>query len=313
MCAPSRRALIQTCGGICCRLRSRTNKPEAPAFRLPINVSPSNDVVAERIYGSVSSSMPKDLGVRNPEDRKQESRDSAVTAEVRSALLGQRGCVLWLTGLSGAGKSTLSIALERQLLNRGVLPVILDGDVLRTGLCHGLGFSESERKENIRRAAEAALLVAEAGAVVIVALISPFRADRDHAAERCRARGIRFAEVYVNAPLAECERRDPKHLYAKVRAGEIPMFTGISSPYEPPLSADLELHTDRESVDESVAKLTKLAFSLAQPNMRMRYVSNVLSVDDALRMEQARKDGRISVFRTTFRGILRALFTRAKN
>jgi bifunctional enzyme CysN/CysC len=183
----------------------------------------------------------------------------------RAALLGHRGAVIWLTGLSGSGKSTLSQALEGELFRRGILPVVLDGDVLRTGLCRGLGFSDEDRKENIRRAAEAALLMAETGAVVIAALISPFREDRRIAADRCRERGVPFAEVYINAPLSECERRDPKQLYKRARAGLIPSFTGIDSPYEPPLSPDLELRTDRESVEKSVERLSQLALALARP------------------------------------------------
>jgi bifunctional enzyme CysN/CysC len=116
----------------------------------------------------------------------------------------------------------------------------------------------------MRRAAEAALLLAETGAVVIAALISPFRSDRRLAADRCRERGVPFAEVYVNAPLAECERRDPKRLYEKARAGLIPAFTGITSPYEPPLSPDLELRTDQETIEQSVEKLVQLSLSLSK-------------------------------------------------
>ena len=193
------------------------------------------------------------------------AEDRQITFTSRSALLGHKGAVIWLTGLSGSGKSTLSTALEKELFRMGILPVVLDGDVLRTGLCKGLGFSAEDRKENIRRATEAALLLAETGAVVITALISPFREDRTLAADRCRNRNVAFAEVYVNAPLTECERRDPKALYKRARAGEIPSFTGIDSPYEPPLSPDLELRTDRESLDESLRKLTALALSLARP------------------------------------------------
>ncbi|HVU34642.1 MAG TPA: adenylyl-sulfate kinase [Opitutaceae bacterium] len=189
-----------------------------------------------------------------------------VTAAARAGLLGHRGAVLWLTGLSGAGKSTLATALERRLIREGVLPVVLDGDVLRAGLCSGLGFSEADRKENIRRAAEAALLMAELGAVVITALISPYRADRDLARERCQTRGVPFAEVYVNASLAECERRDPKGLYQRARAGEIAVFTGITSPYEPPAAPTLELKTDRESIQQSVDQLAALALEMSRPS-----------------------------------------------
>jgi len=201
-------------------------------------------------------------------DGSEQSDNHPVTTAARATLLGHRGAVIWLTGLSGAGKSTLSTALEQRLFRAGVLPVVLDGDVLRAGLCKGLGFSEAERKENIRRAAEAALLLAEGGAVVVTALISPFREDRQHVADRCRAQDVPFAEVFVNAPLAECERRDPKQLYQRARAGKIPAFTGIDSPYEPPLAPALELRTDLESVDESLEKLTQLALRLARPPER---------------------------------------------
>jgi len=191
--------------------------------------------------------------------------DLPIKLSARTALLGHRGAVIWLTGYSGAGKSTLAAALEKELFRYGVLPVVLDGDVLRTGLCRGLGFSPEDRKENIRRAAEAALLIAETGAVVITALISPFRENRRLAAELCGGRGVPFAEIFVNAPLAECERRDPKLLYRKARAGQIPAFTGIDSPYEPPLAPDLELRTDRESVEQSVEKLSRLVLEMVRP------------------------------------------------
>ena len=188
----------------------------------------------------------------------------AVTPAARAALLGHRGAVIWMTGLSGSGKSTLAQALERRLLHVHVLPAVLDGDVLRNGLSKNLGFSTDDRRENLRRATELALHLAEAGVVVIAALISPFRSDRALVAERAGERGVPFVEVYVNAPLAECERRDPKQLYKKARTGEIRQFTGIDSPYEPPLSPDLELRTDRESVEQSLDRLTDLALSLTR-------------------------------------------------
>ncbi len=204
-------------------------------------------------------------GVIDSAVREDAGRDDTlpVTPASRTTLLGHRGAVIWLTGLSGAGKSTLSTALEQRLFRAGILPAIVDGDVLRAGLCKGLGFSDEDRKENIRRAAEAALLLADAGAVVITALISPFRADRQLVAELCGVRGVPFAEVFVNAPLAECERRDVKQLYARARAGQIPRFTGIDSPYEPPLAPALELRTDLEPVEQSLEKLFVLATSLA--------------------------------------------------
>ena len=188
-----------------------------------------------------------------------------VTASSRTALLGHRGAVVWMTGLSGSGKSTLARALETRLLRGGILSTVLDGDILRTGLSRNLGFSPDDRRENLRRASELAMHLADAGVVVVAALISPFRSDRAMVAEMARDRGMPFAEVYVNAPLAECERRDPKALYRKARAGEIPMFTGIDSPYEPPLAPDLELHTDRETVEASVDRIAELAQNLARP------------------------------------------------
>jgi bifunctional enzyme CysN/CysC len=187
------------------------------------------------------------------------------TAASRMALLGHRGAILWMTGFSGSGKSTIAQALEARLLRSGILSTVLDGDILRTGLSKNLGFSVDDRRENLRRASELAMHLADAGVVVIAALISPFRADRSAVAETARNRGLPFAEIFVNAPLAECERRDPKQLYQKARAGQIPNFTGIDSPYEPPLAPDLELRTDRDSIEHSVEKAADLALSLARP------------------------------------------------
>ena len=183
----------------------------------------------------------------------------------RSAILGHRGCIVWMTGLSGSGKSTLAQALERRLLNAGILTSILDGDALRSGLSRNLGFTPDDRNENIRRATELAIHLAKAGVVVIGALISPFRANRSMAAERAKELGIPFAEVFVNTPLEECERRDPKQLYKKARAGLIQQFTGIDSPYEAPLSPDLEIRTDREAANDSIERLTQMALALARP------------------------------------------------
>jgi bifunctional enzyme CysN/CysC len=196
-------------------------------------------------------------------DEPQENRE--LNPVSRAAILGHRGCIIWMTGLSGSGKSTLAQALEQRLLGSGILSAILDGDVLRTGLSRNLGFTADDRSENLRRATELAIHLADAGVVVIAALISPFRADRAMAAERAKERGVPFAEVFVNAPIAECERRDPKQLYKKARSGQIKQFTGIDSPYETPLAPDLELRTDRLSVGESIESLTQLALGLARP------------------------------------------------
>ncbi len=175
-----------------------------------------------------------------------------------------RPAIIFLTGLSGAGKSTMANGLAGDLKSRGLLTTVVDGDVLRTGLSSNLGFSEEDRRENIRRASELALHLADLGAVVIVALISPFRADRAAAADRAKAKGIPFAEVFVNAPLAVCEKRDPKHLYKRARAGQIPSFTGIDSPYEAPTQPTLELRTDLESIETSLSRLISLVFALTE-------------------------------------------------
>jgi adenylyl-sulfate kinase len=160
--------------------------------------------------------------------------------------------VVWLTGLSSSGKSTLASELERELFNLGRSAFVLDGDNVRHGLCSNLGFSPKDRAENIRRVAEVAKLFSEAGVICITAFISPYREDRNLARKILPGR---FVEVYVNAPLAVCEQRDPKGLYAKARAKEIKEFTGISAPYEPPLHPEIELRTDQMTVAECVTRI----------------------------------------------------------
>lgn len=164
--------------------------------------------------------------------------------------------VLWLTGLSGAGKSTLAVALHRRLLDAGQMAVVLDGDAVRTGLCRGLGFSPEDRRENIRRVAEVAKLMREAGLVVIGALISPSREDRAMARDIIGA--PHFREVHVATPLAVCEQRDPKGLYRNARANALSQFTGVSAPYEEPLMPDLRIDTSHADVGEAVAALEAL-------------------------------------------------------
>ncbi len=176
-----------------------------------------------------------------------------VTAAMRARRNGHAGAVVWLTGLSGSGKSTLAAELERALFEQGKQVCVLDGDDLRRGLCSDLGFSPADRRENIRRVGEVARLFAEAGFICIAAFISPYRSERDLARRIC-PKG-RFLEVYLNAPLEVCERRDPKGLYARARTGELKEFTGISAPYEPPEKPDLELRTDLLSAPECCALL----------------------------------------------------------
>lgn len=171
-------------------------------------------------------------------------------------LTGTGGGVLWLTGLPGAGKTTLAEALAVRLRERGTPAVVLDGDRLRNGLNRDLGFSERDRFENVRRTAEVAALFAEAGFVVIVAMISPRAAMREQARA---AIGDAFCEVHVNAPVDVCASRDPKGLYAKAYRGELPEFTGVSSPYDAPTDAALVLNTASDSIDACVDALLRLA------------------------------------------------------
>jgi len=176
-----------------------------------------------------------------------------ITRQDRMRLNGHPSFVLWLTGFSGAGKSTVSRELERRFFDRRIRSYVLDGDSLRSGLNRDLGFSRQDRGENVRRVAEVARLFVEAGVVAIVALISPYREDRE------RARSLfapgEFVEVYVKCPLEVCERRDPKGLYAKARGRAIGEFTGISSPYEEPLSPDVVVETNRMTPEEAADRI----------------------------------------------------------
>ncbi|WP_426234021.1 adenylyl-sulfate kinase [Pseudomonas sp. TWP3-2] len=171
----------------------------------------------------------------------------------RSALKQQRPVVLWFTGLSGAGKSTIANALEQALLEHNRHTYLLDGDNMRLGLCKDLGFNDYDRAENIRRIAEVAKLLVDAGLIVVSAFISPFRLDRELA--RKVIGDEFFVEVYISTPLLECERRDPKGLYGKARSGMIKNFTGIDSLYEHPLNPDISINTLEEDVSTSVAKI----------------------------------------------------------
>jgi adenylylsulfate kinase len=179
--------------------------------------------------------------------------EGQVSRDDRQALLAQRGCTIWLTGLSGSGKSTIAVAAEKALNERGRLTYILDGDNIRHGLNTNLGFSPEDRTENIRRIGEVSRLFTDAGIIVFTSFISPYRADRD-AAREIMGDGD-FIEVWVQASVETCEGRDVKGLYKKARAGEIPEFTGISAPYEEPLKAELILDTNGHGVDQSVAEL----------------------------------------------------------
>jgi adenylylsulfate kinase len=192
---------------------------------------------------------------------------SSVQTNERNRRLGQRGCVVWFTGLSGSGKSTIANAVDRKLFELGAVSYLLDGDNVRHGLCatpqlleslhgpsfarrFGLGFGPEDREENIRRVGAVTELFASAGLICLTAFVSPYRRDRDRVrTSMCRTTEIPFLEVFVNTPLEICIQRDPKGLYRKAMAGEIPNFTGISDPYEPPTSPELELLTPESSVD----------------------------------------------------------------
>ncbi|KAJ7783030.1 Adenylylsulfate kinase-domain-containing protein [Mycena metata] len=180
----------------------------------------------------------------------------SVDSEERIALTGQRGVTIWLTGLSASGKSTIACALEQHLLHLHRFVYRLDGDNIRFGLNKDLGFDEKSRNENIRRISEVSKLFTDASCVTITAFISPYRADRDLARELHQKASLPFLEVFVDAPLAVLEERDPKGLYKKARAGEIKDFTGISAPYEAPESPEIHIKTDETDVEGSVRIIT---------------------------------------------------------
>ena len=179
--------------------------------------------------------------------------EGKVKREDRERLLGQKGVVIWFTGLSGSGKSTLAYAVEEKLHKMGYLTYVLDGDNIRHGLNSDLGFSPEDREENIRRVGEVAKLFADAGVIVMTAFISPYRKDRRRA-RRLMDEG-RFVEVYCKCGLEVCEKRDPKGLYKKAKAGEIDQFTGISAPYEEPERPEIVVETDKQSIEECVEKI----------------------------------------------------------
>ncbi len=186
--------------------------------------------------------------------------DRMMTRKEKEEMLGQRGLMVWFTGLSGSGKSTLALALERELSARGILCKVLDGDNIRSGINSNLGFSAEDRRENIRRIAEVARLFVDLGVVTIASFISPERSMREMAAEIIGRED--FKEIYVSTSIAECERRDVKGLYARARRGEIKDFTGVSAPYEPPVAPALAIDTAGKTVEESVNEILSLVLPL---------------------------------------------------
>jgi len=188
----------------------------------------------------------------------------SLSRDERTQLRHQAGLTIWLTGLSASGKSTIATALEQHLLHQGLNAYRLDGDNIRFGLNKNLGFSQDDRVENIRRIGEVAKLFADSCTIAVTSFISPYRADRDLArklhsetAQGSIDKPIPFIEVWIDCPVEECEKRDPKGLYKKAREGIIKDFTGISAPYEEPLKPELHIRSDKESTEESVARITK--------------------------------------------------------
>ncbi len=201
--------------------------------------------------------MSSNAGHRGNQGRQPSSdivrHDGQVRTADRSQVLDQRPLTVWLTGLSAAGKSTVAFALERTLTDLRYVAYVLDGDNIRHGLNRDLGFSRQDRSENIRRIAEVARLMNDAGLIVITAFISPYREDRMLAKQIIGAE--HFVEIYVNTPLETCEARDPKGMYRRARAGEIPEFTGVNAPYEPPLTPDLTIDTSTGTVSDCARRI----------------------------------------------------------
>jgi len=173
----------------------------------------------------------------------------------REALLKQKGATLWFTGLSASGKSTIAFTVEHALVERGHMAYCLDGDNIRHGLNKNLGFSPEDREENIRRIGEVSKLFADTGVLTFTSFISPYRKDRDIARQIHEEAGLTFIEVFVDAPVEVCEKRDPKGLYQKAREGKIPEFTGISAPYEEPLKPEIVLKVAEQSPQEAAAQV----------------------------------------------------------
>ena len=177
--------------------------------------------------------------------------ESRVSREFRQEIFGQQGSTLWFTDLSGSGKSTLAFTLEHKLVGAKFKSYVLDGDNIRHGLNNNLGFTDSDREENIRRVGEVSKLFADAGLIVLSSFISPFKKDRQLVRKIHEGSGINFVEIFIDTPLSVCEERDPKQLYAKARRGEIPNFTGISSPYEVPDDAEIIIPVTNTSEQSS--------------------------------------------------------------
>jgi bifunctional enzyme CysN/CysC len=239
------------------RLRLRTSVPLIFDEYRRNRTTGSFIVIDEATNGTVGAGMIIETHLERPDAKQADiTWDSARMARsARWALLGQRGATVWLTGLPASGKSTIAAALEERLARDGFRSYRLDGDNLRYGLNSDLGFDPVDRAENIRRVAHVASLFADSGTIAIVSVISPYEVDRQLARGVHDRNGLEFLEVFVDTPLEECERRDPKGLYAKAREGKVTGFTGIDAPYEVPREADLDLRPCEDPLDEMVQRL----------------------------------------------------------
>lgn len=210
-------------------------------------------VTMSELSNREQAAAPTGAALANSDSRVLASHEHGVSRQLRLERNGHEGAVVWLTGLSGAGKTTLAMALERSLFDQGCEVYVLDGDNLRHGLNRDLGFKPEDRSENIRRVGEVAALFADAGVICIVALISPYRADRERA--RAAARPGSFFEVHVAASVEVCESRDPRGLYKMARSGVIKNFTGIDAPYEEPLKPEVVVNTGQAGPDACVRRI----------------------------------------------------------
>lgn len=200
-------------------------------------------------------------------------QDGEITREDRFKILRQLGATIWFTGLSGSGKSTIAVALEKALFNGGKLSYRLDGDNVRLGINKNLGFSEQDRKENIRRIGEIAKLFGDAGTIALSSFISPYKDDRDEVRRLHESADLKFVEVFVDCSLAVAEERDPKGLYKKARAGEIKNFTGIDDPYEKPVNPEIHLKSDEMSLEQEISIV--IAYLVDNEIIEDRYFTRV--------------------------------------
>jgi bifunctional enzyme CysN/CysC len=219
----------------------------------------TNDTVGAGMIIGVAAAAPEATGETGAVERSPNVvwQRGRLTREDRWSALGRRGATVWITGLPASGKSTIATALEERLVRLGVPAYLLDGDNLRHGLNGDLGFDHAARVENIRRTAHVARLLADSGAVALVSLVSPYTADRRRARSLHEEVGLDFVETWVNTPLEECERRDPKGFYAKARSGEIETFTGVSDPYEPPERPEVEIRGAEEDPIEAAERVVE--------------------------------------------------------